>query len=148
MPKPVRVGLLALITSTLFMWIFGNQGAQVVVIAAVLITVLTVVGSVFYEKQLKSILSRPVLLGLIGLLIVSVFISQLSGLGIIGITIGGLIAGLLFSHLSLLPRPMRIGLITGLASAAFLSVFALQDHPVLIVGALIAGAYGALLASA
>ncbi len=147
MPKPVRVGLLALITSTLFMWIFGNQGAQVIVITALLITVLTVVGSVFYEKQLESILSTPVLPGLIGLLIVSVFISQLSGLSIIGVVIGGMVAGLLFSHLSLMPRPMSIGLITGLASAAFLSVFALQDHPVLILGGLVAGAYGALLAS-
>jgi branched-chain amino acid transport system permease protein len=46
-----------------------------------------------------------------------------------------------------MPKPLRVGLITFICSALFLWIFALQDLPVMIIGGLIAGAYGALLST-
>lgn len=46
-----------------------------------------------------------------------------------------------------MPKPLRIGLIVFVCSALFLGVFALQSLPTMIIGGLIVGAYGALLAT-
>lgn len=46
-----------------------------------------------------------------------------------------------------MPKPLRIGLLTFIGSALFLGIFALQDLSTMIIGGLVAGAVGALLAT-